>query len=105
MFGPELWKQIQHYSSFRQTGISLRYMVNFGRNVNPGSILQGGQFLRSELPVRLAARVAELHNLPRSASEMPSILRVKKWYAESFRVSTAAAARPNRLLTLLAGID
>lgn len=80
----ELWKQINHYASFRQTGISLRYMVRFGQNINPGSLLQGGNFLRSELPVRLAHRVSELDNLPRSASEMPSIIRVKNWYAQSF---------------------
>jgi pyruvate dehydrogenase kinase 2/3/4 len=39
-----------------------------------------------ELPVRLAHRVKELNDLPQGLSEMPSIIRVKEWYAQSFEV-------------------
>ncbi|KDN45468.1 alpha-ketoacid dehydrogenase kinase [Tilletiaria anomala UBC 951] len=81
---PQLWKHLDHFASFPQTGISLRQMVQFGRNPNPGTILQAGSFLREELPVRLAHRVKELDDLPRSAGEMPSIIKVKNWYAQSF---------------------
>jgi pyruvate dehydrogenase kinase 2/3/4 len=40
-----------------------------------------------ELPVRLAHRVKELDELPHNLSIMPSIRKVKNWYAQSFEVS------------------
>lgn len=39
-----------------------------------------------ELPIRLAHRVKELDALPNNLNKMPSIEKVKKWYAESFEV-------------------
>lgn len=41
-----------------------------------------------QLPVRLAHRVQDLDELPEGLSNMPSINRVKEWYAESFDVSS-----------------
>ncbi|KAI3623152.1 pkp1 [Malassezia furfur] len=56
----------------------------FGRNTNPGTLLLASQFLMEELPVRLAHRVKELDELPYDLSKMPSIIKVKNWYAQSF---------------------
>lgn len=39
-----------------------------------------------ELPIRLAHRVKELDELPNGLNKMPSIVRVKDWYAQSFEV-------------------
>lgn len=39
-----------------------------------------------ELPIRLAHRVKELDQLPHNLSHMPSIKKVKDWYAQSFEV-------------------
>lgn len=41
-----------------------------------------------ELPVRLAHRVKELDELPYNLSDMPSIRKVKNWYAQSFEVGS-----------------
>lgn len=43
-------------------------------------------FPTEELPVRLAHRVKELDELPHNLSAMPSINKVKDWYAQSFEV-------------------
>ena len=43
-------------------------------------------FSIEELPVRLAHRVKELDELPHNLSAMPSINKVKDWYAQSFEV-------------------
>jgi pyruvate dehydrogenase kinase 2/3/4 len=51
--------------------------------------MRAAQFLREELPVRLAHRVVELDTLPDGLSAMPSIQRVKGWYAQSFHELTA----------------
>jgi len=81
---PALWDKIHHFASFPQTGVSLQQMVLFGQNPSQGTLLKASQFLAEELPVRLAHRVKELDELPHNLSDMPSIKKVKNWYAESF---------------------
>lgn len=62
-------------------------MIKFGSKPNPGTVFRASQFLAEELPVRLAHRVKELDELPENLNQMPSIKRVKEWYAQSFDVS------------------
>lgn len=103
-----LMDTITHYSQFPATGVSLRQMVQFGRNPSagelegpnvrrwkpqlvdlsrkPGTLFKASQFLSEELPIRLAHRVKELNQLPDGLSEMPSIQRVANWYMQSFEV-------------------
>jgi len=81
---PQLWDKIHHFAAFPQTGVSLQQMVLFGQNPSQGTLLQASRFLSEELPVRLAHRVKELDELPHHLSEMPSIIKVKEWYAQSF---------------------
>jgi len=58
--------------SFRsQTGVSLKYMLDFGAQPIHKQLMVSAQFLHNELPVRLAHRVAELENLPFGLSDMP----------------------------------
>lgn len=56
--------------------------------MRPGTLFRASQFLSEELPIRLAHRVQELSDLPDGLNEMPSINRVKDWYAQSFEVKT-----------------
>ncbi|KAJ3889799.1 mitochondrial branched-chain alpha-ketoacid dehydrogenase kinase-domain-containing protein [Lentinula edodes] len=79
-----LWDKIHHFASFPQTGVSLQQMVLFGQNPSQGTLLKASQFLSEELPVRLAHRAKELDELPHNLSAMPSIEKVKNWYAQSF---------------------
>jgi len=80
----ELWNRIHHFAAFPQTSVSLQQMVRFGQNPSQGTLLMASQFLLEELPVRLAHRVRELEALPHNLSDMPSIKKVKNWYAQSF---------------------
>ncbi|KAG8765781.1 hypothetical protein FRC20_008310, partial [Serendipita sp. 405] len=79
-----LWEKICHFASFPQTPVSLQQMILFGQNPSQGTLLKASEFLSEELPIRLAHRVKELSDLPQGLSEMPSIVRVKEWYAQSF---------------------
>ncbi|KZS98209.1 mitochondrial pyruvate dehydrogenase [Sistotremastrum niveocremeum HHB9708] len=79
-----LWDKIHHFASFPQTGVSLQQMVLFGQNPSQGTLFKASQFLAEELPVRLAHRVKELDQLPHKMSDMPSIHKVRNWYAQSF---------------------
>lgn len=80
-----LSSKISYFASFPQTGVSLRQMVEFGRTPSQGTLLKGALFLADELPIRLAHRVVELQNVPDGLAEMPSVRKVKNWYAESFQ--------------------
>ncbi|RHZ78252.1 hypothetical protein Glove_166g289 [Diversispora epigaea] len=80
----KLQEKIRHFTRFPQTGVSLKQMVMFGQNPSQGTLLRAAQFLADELPIRLAHRVKELDELPNDLSEMPSIIKVKNWYAQSF---------------------
>ncbi|KAK3808332.1 MAG: mitochondrial branched-chain alpha-ketoacid dehydrogenase kinase-domain-containing protein [Benniella sp.] len=82
---PQLADKIKHFATFPQTGVSLRQMVMFGQNPTQGTLFKASQFLAEELPIRLAHRVKELEELPHNLSDMPSIIRVKNWYAQSFQ--------------------
>ncbi len=62
-------------------------MVLFGQQPSQGTLLKASQFLSEELPIRLSHRVVELESLPDGLSKMPSIERVKQWYAQSFEVN------------------
>jgi pyruvate dehydrogenase kinase 2/3/4 len=66
-------------------------MILFGQNPSQGTLLKASQFLSEELPIRLSHRITELDGLPDGLSKMPSIEKVKEWYAQSFEVSTGCA--------------
>ncbi|KAJ6537799.1 mitochondrial branched-chain alpha-ketoacid dehydrogenase kinase-domain-containing protein [Mycena capillaripes] len=76
--------------------VSLQQMVLFRQNLSQRTLLKASQFLAEELPVRLAHRVKELDERPDNLSAMPSIKKVKKWYAQSFEVRCCVAARGTR---------
>lgn len=69
----------------KQTGVSLKYMLDFGANPIERQLVLSAQFLHKELPVRLAHRVAELENLPYGLSTKPQVLKVRDWYVDSFK--------------------
>ncbi|KAG9565143.1 hypothetical protein KCU97_g16898, partial [Aureobasidium melanogenum] len=84
----ELMDTIRHYANFPATGVSLRQMVQFGEKPSVGTLFRASQFMSEELPIRLAHRVQELQELPDGLGDMPSIGRVRDWYAQSFEEIT-----------------
>ncbi|RDA89454.1 hypothetical protein CP532_6108 [Ophiocordyceps camponoti-leonardi (nom. inval.)] len=83
-----LMDTIRHYAKFPATGVSLRQMVQFGDKPSTGTLFRASQFLAEELPIRLAHRVQELDDLPDGLNDMPSVQKVKDWYAQSFEEIT-----------------
>ena len=41
----KLWKQLNRFASYPQTGVSLRQMVQFGRQANQGTVFLAASFL------------------------------------------------------------
>ncbi|GAQ87906.1 pyruvate dehydrogenase kinase [Klebsormidium nitens] len=69
----------------KQTGVSLKYMMDFGAYPTERNLLMSAQFLHKELPVRLAHRVTELEQLPYGLSAKAPVLKVRDWYLDSFQ--------------------
>eukprot|EP00249_Psilotum_nudum_P002525 c15609_g1_i1 orf=442-1548(-) len=69
----------------KQTGVSLKFMMDFGQFPTEKNLLMAAQYLHKELPVRLAHRVVELENLPFGLSGKDPVLKVRDWYVDSFR--------------------
>ena len=91
-----LEEELQRLAGYAQTSVSLKATLDTGLGLllpesEGGSmdkkqhvLIQIASFLRREMPVRLARRVVELHNLPEGLHSMPSVVRVREWYEQSF---------------------
>lgn len=78
-------KDVYAWALKKQTGVSLKYMLDFGSRPIGRQLVLSAQFLHNELPVRLAHRVAELERAPYGLSTKPAVRVVRDWYVESFR--------------------
>ncbi|EEF43184.1 pyruvate dehydrogenase, putative [Ricinus communis] len=78
-------QEVQRWGCMKQTGVSLRYMMEFGSRPTSKNLLISAQFLHKELPIRIARRVIDLQSLPYGLSDKPAVLKVRDWYLDSFR--------------------
>ncbi|GAA0146384.1 non-receptor serine/threonine protein kinase [Lithospermum erythrorhizon] len=84
--GGGVLEEVQKWGeTMKQTGVSLRYMMEFGSKPNDRNLLISAQFLHKELPIRIARRATELQSLPYGLSHKPAVLTVLDWYLDSFR--------------------
>lgn len=69
-------EEVVRWGSMKQTGVTLRYMMEFGSRPTERNLLLSAQFLQKELPIRFARRAIELESLPFGLSNKPAILKV-----------------------------
>ncbi|XP_008807802.2 pyruvate dehydrogenase (acetyl-transferring) kinase, mitochondrial-like [Phoenix dactylifera] len=84
-FSKAFVEEVQRWGAMKQTGVSLRYMMEFGARPTEKNLLISAQFLQKELPIRIARRSIELESLPFGLSKKPAVLKVRDWYLDSFR--------------------
>jgi len=72
------------WSRKKQTGVSLKTLMDFGNQPTTGKLIQISDWLLKELPIRLARQVYYLDKLPYGLCLMPSVKRVRSWYVQSF---------------------
>jgi len=77
-FDAELVNRVFRFAIKKQSGVSLKYMLDFGSRPIEKQMVLSAQFLHAELPIRLAHRVAELENLPYGLSSMKPILKARR---------------------------
>lgn len=75
-FPKRLIEEVQRWGAMKQTGVSLRYMMEFGSTPTLRNLLISAQFLHKELPIRIARRAIELDSLPYGLSQKPAVLKV-----------------------------
>ena len=75
-FSKSLIDEIHKWGSMKQTGVTLRYMMEFGSKPTDRNLLISAQFLHKELPIRIARRAIELESLPYGLSLKPAVLKV-----------------------------
>ncbi|KAK8934475.1 hypothetical protein KSP39_PZI014734 [Platanthera zijinensis] len=77
-FCKSLKEEVQRWGSMRQTGVNLKYMMEFGSRPTEKNLLISAQFLHKELPIRIARRAIELENLPFGLSQKPAVLKLRE---------------------------
>ncbi|KAF9951624.1 hypothetical protein BGZ72_006914 [Mortierella alpina] len=64
--------------------ITLRQLVFFGRNMQADKLIKSANYVRTELPIRLAHRIRDFQNLPFIVGTNPHIERVYILYWQAF---------------------
>lgn len=76
-------KQIDFYSRFSPSPLSMKQFIDFGSE--NACEKTSFTFLRQELPVRLANIMKEIDLLPDNLLRTPSVRLVQSWYMQSFQ--------------------
>ncbi|XP_071104053.1 pyruvate dehydrogenase (acetyl-transferring) kinase isozyme 2, mitochondrial-like isoform X2 [Haliotis cracherodii] len=74
---------LEHYSHYNPSPLSIKKFIDFGSKT--GSQELSFNFLRNELPVRMANIMKEINHLPDNLLQMPSVSLVMSWYEQSFK--------------------
>ncbi|KAK2726410.1 pyruvate dehydrogenase (acetyl-transferring) kinase, mitochondrial-like [Artemia franciscana] len=77
-----LARHIEQYAKYSPSSLSVKQFMDFGQNACEKDSFE---FLRQELPVRLANIMKEINLLPADLLRMPSVVTVHKWYVDSFK--------------------
>lgn len=75
---------IHRYANLKQTPVSVKNMILFGKDANMNTLLRSHAFLRYELPIRLAHIAKEITALPEELLEVEPVQKVLNWYRLSF---------------------
>jgi len=73
---------LERYSQFHPSPLSLSKMVEFGKIASPADSFV---FLKHEVPIRMSNILKEMTLLPPSFLNMPSIIVLQDWYAQTFQ--------------------
>jgi len=75
-------KMLDHYSQFNPSPLTIKQFIEFGKTATEE---ESFTFLRKEMPVRLSNIMKEINLLPSNLLQMPSVLILQDWYAQTFR--------------------
>jgi len=82
LLDPKSLKMLDNYSQFNPSPLTIKQFMEFGQTATEE---ESFTFLRKEIPVRLSNIMKEINLLPGNLLQMPSVLILQDWYAQSFR--------------------
>lgn len=77
-------RQLDLYASKQAHRLSLRQLVFFGRHMNEERLIKSANYVRTELPVRIAHRIRDLQALPYVIVTQPDVAKVYELYWSAF---------------------
>ena len=77
-------RTLDEYASQDYKRVTMKQLCVFGRTLTKDKILQSGNYVRTELPVRLSHRIRDFQNLPFIVGTNPHIEMVYQLYWEAF---------------------
>lgn len=80
-YSKDLINELKKWGKMKRTGVSLRYMTEFGSRPTEKNLLISAQFLHKELAIRIARKALELEKLPYGLSEKPAVLKVYTFHS------------------------
>ncbi|KAJ3147688.1 hypothetical protein HDU86_007937 [Geranomyces michiganensis] len=83
---------LEHYAAQETRRVTLRQLTVFGKTLSQEKLLKSANYVRAELPVRLAHRIYDFQHLPFIVGTNPHIEHVYKLYWEAFETFKAIPA-------------
>lgn len=79
-------KVLEHWASRPSTRLTLRQLLFFGRSLgrDPEKILKSANYVREELPIRIAQRIRDMQNLPYVVMTNKQLEAVYQLYWKAF---------------------
>lgn len=77
-------RELEQYASREAKRLSLRQLIFFGRSLNSEKILKSANYVRTELPVRIAHRLRDLQALPYVVVTQEGVDKVYELYWLAF---------------------
>ncbi|KAI0320774.1 alpha-ketoacid dehydrogenase kinase N-terminal domain-containing protein [Amylostereum chailletii] len=77
-------RQLELYASKEAKRLSLRQLIFFGRSMNEERLIKSANYVRSELPVRIAHRIRDLQALPYVVVTQEGVNKVYELYWTAF---------------------
>ncbi|KAJ3116031.1 hypothetical protein HDU96_010569 [Phlyctochytrium bullatum] len=75
---------LERYAARETKRVTLRQLTVFGRSLNEEKLIRSGNYVREELPVRLAHRIRDFQHLPFIVGTNPHIEELYALYWEAF---------------------
>lgn len=85
------------FAQYNPSPLSIQQFVDFGRNATEA---ESFNFLRKEIPIRLSNIMKEINLLPSTLLQMPSVMLLQEWYAQSFIELCQYESRPPDPVTM-----
>ncbi|KIM25189.1 hypothetical protein M408DRAFT_331297 [Serendipita vermifera MAFF 305830] len=77
-------KQLELLASKRANRLSLRQLVFFGRSMTEERLIKSANYVRTELPVRIAHRIRDMQSLPFSVVTEENVAKIYALYWDAF---------------------